>query len=60
MVVAPPVAENNENNNLNGVLKELLATMPLKTAVAEAVKLCGSNKNETYRLALEIKNESKK
>ncbi len=60
LVVAPPVAENNENNNLNGVLKELLATMPLKTAVAEAVKLCGSNKNETYRLALEIKNESKK
>ena len=61
LVVAPPVVRKEEQTeNLREILQKLLAEMPLKTAVAEAVKLCGSNKNETYRLALEIKNEDQK
>ncbi len=32
--------------------------MPLKTAVTEIVKAYGLNKNEVYRLAVKIKNES--
>lgn len=56
-MVAPPAAENKENIDLNGVLKELMKNMPLKSAVNEAVKTCGLNKNEVYRRAVEIKNE---
>lgn len=52
LMVAPPTAENKENIDLNGVLKELMKTMPLKSAVNEAL-----NKNEVYRRAVEIKNE---
>lgn len=57
LMVAPLAAENKENIDLNGVLKELMKTMPLKSAVNEAVKTCGLNKNEVYRRAVEIKNE---
>ena len=57
LMVAPPAAENKENIDLNGVLKELMKNMPLKSAVNEAVKTCGLNKNEVYRRAVEIKNE---
>lgn len=57
LIVAPPAAENKENIDLNGVLKELMKTMPLKSAVNEAVKTYGLNKNEVYRRAVEIKNE---
>ena len=57
LMVAPPAAENKENIDLNGVLKELMKTMPLKSAVNEAVKTYGLNKNEVYRRAVEIKNE---
>ena len=59
LMVAPPAAENKENIDLNGVLKELMKTMPLKSAVNEAVKTYGLNKNEVYRRAVEIKNEAK-
>ena len=58
LMVAPPAAENKENIDLNGVLKELMKTMPLKSAVNEAVKTCGLSRNEVYRRAVEIKNES--
>lgn len=57
LMVAPPAAENKENIDLNGVLKELMKNMPLKSAVNEAVKTCGLNKNEVCRRAVEIKNE---
>lgn len=57
LMVAPPAAENKENIDLNGVLKELMKTMPLKSAVNEAVKTCGLSRNEVYRRAVEIKNE---
>lgn len=57
LMVAPPAAENKENIDLNGVLKELMKNMPLKSAVNEVVKTCGLNKNEVYRRAVEIKNE---
>lgn len=57
LMVAPPAAENKENIDLNGVLKELMKNMPLKSAVNEAVKTYGLNKNEVYRRAVEIKNE---
>ena len=55
--VAPPTAENKENIDLNSVLKKLMKNMPLKSAVNEAVKTYGLNKNEVYRRAVEIKNE---
>ncbi len=58
LMVAPPAAENNEDVDLNGVLKELMKTMPLKSAVTEVVKTYGLSKNEVYRRAVEIKNES--
>lgn len=58
LMVAPPSAENGENIDLNTVLKELMKTMPLKSAVAETVRKYGLNKNEVYRKAVEIKNES--
>ena len=57
LMVAPPTAENKENIDLNGVLKELMKNMPLKSAVNEAVKTCGLSRNEVYRRAVEIKNE---
>lgn len=58
LMVAPPAAENNEDIDLNGVLKELMKTMPLKSAVTEVVKTYGLSKNEVYRRAVEVKNES--
>lgn len=58
LMVAPP--EENENNqvDLEKLLREKLRLMPLKTAVKEIVSAYGLNKNEVYRQAVEIKNES--
>ncbi len=58
LMVAPP--EENENNqvDLEELLREKLRLMPLKTAVKEIVSAYGLNKNEVYRQAVEIKNES--
>jgi len=37
------------------ILETLLAELPLKQAVALAVKLTGAKRNELYALALELK-----
>lgn len=59
LMVAPAKEKKQINQDVNSVLKEKLKIMPLKTAVSETVKICKANKNEVYRLALEIKNEIK-
>ncbi len=59
LMVAPPDTEGAAAAiDLNSVLKSKMQTMPLKTAVTEIVKAYGLNKNEVYRLAVKIKNES--
>ena len=59
LMVAPPDTEAAAAAiDLNSVLKSKMQTMPLKTAVTEIVKAYGLNKNEVYRLAVKIKNES--
>lgn len=44
--------------NVEAVLRTLLAELPVKQAVALAVKLTGSNRNAVYKLALTLKDES--
>lgn len=58
LLVAPPVTDGNEDVDLNAVLKDKMQTLPLKTAVAEIVAEYGFNKNEVYRQAIKIKDES--
>jgi 16S rRNA (cytidine1402-2'-O)-methyltransferase len=41
------------------VLEALLAQLPVKSAVALAVKLTGGKRNELYEAALKIKDNSK-
>lgn len=56
LMVAPPSENNRPAVDVEKVLTEKMAIMPLKTAVAECVKAYGLNKNEVYRLAVKIKN----
>ncbi len=58
LMVSPPLAKNQENIDVNGVLKELMEKMPLKSAVSEVVKAYGLNRNDVYRQAVKMKNES--
>ena len=43
--------------DVEAVLKTLLAELPVKQAVALAVKLTGGNRNALYKLALTLKDE---
>lgn len=58
LMVAPPREKEADQIDLDGLLREKLKLMPLKTAVKEIVSEYGLNKNEIYRRAVEIKNES--
>lgn len=58
LLIAPPVTDGNEDVDLNAVLKDKMQNLPLKTAVAEIVAEYGFNKNEVYRQAIKIKDES--
>ena len=58
LMVAPPQEKEADQIDLDGLLREKLKLMPLKTAVKEIVSEYGLNKNEVYRQAVEIKNES--
>ena len=54
-MVAPPLASTEREINLDKILSEKMAEMPLKSAVSEIVKEYGLNKNEVYRQAVKIK-----
>ena len=56
-MVAPSAEEENQQEiDLDAILKEKLAKSSLKTAVKEVVETYGLNKNEVYEQALRIKN----
>lgn len=57
LMVAPPAENSRPVINVENILNEKMAVMPLKSAVAECVKEYGLNKNEVYRLAVKLKNE---
>lgn len=54
-MVAPPLASTERKIDLDKILSEKMAEMPLKSAVYEIVKEYGLNKNEVYRQAVKIK-----
>ena len=56
-MVAPPEDTKENNIDIKSVLRQKMLSMPLKGAVKQAVEEYGLNKNEVYRLALELKNE---
>ena len=55
VLIIPPRPAPTETHNDEGLLKILLAELPLKQAVAIACKLSKKNKNELYDLALSLK-----
>ena len=57
LMVAPPAEKSRPAIDVENILSEKMAVMPLKSAVAECVKEYGLNKNEVYRLAVKLKNE---
>lgn len=56
LMIAPPSEKSRPDVDIEKVLSEKMAVMPLKSAVAECVKEYGLNKNEVYRLAVKLKN----
>ena len=58
MMIAPPTETDATSTlDIEALLKEKLAQLPLKSAVKELVAAYNLNKNEIYDLALRIKNE---
>ncbi len=55
-MVAPATEDQQEEINLDSLLKEKLKKTSLKTVVKEIVETYGLNKNEVYEQALRIKN----
>jgi 16S rRNA (cytidine1402-2'-O)-methyltransferase len=53
---AAPVIQDAQALELDRVLRELLAELPLKQAAHLAARLSGARENEAYKRALEIKN----
>jgi 16S rRNA (cytidine1402-2'-O)-methyltransferase len=58
VVEGAPEAVREASAGAEDVLKILLGELPLKQAVALAVKLTGGNRNELYGLALKLKGEN--
>ncbi|MBR1605395.1 MAG: 16S rRNA (cytidine(1402)-2'-O)-methyltransferase [Alphaproteobacteria bacterium] len=56
IMIAPP-EEDETNIDIEGLLKQKMAKMPLKSAVKDLVSEYNLSKNEVYELALRIKNE---
>ena len=56
LVVEGAGATEDDANDAHRVLEALLAELPLKQAVALAVRITGANRNEIYARALELKN----
>ena len=57
-MVAPPTEDSYDDIDLEALLREKLIKFPLKTAVKEIVQEYKLNKNEVYRLAIKIKDET--
>jgi len=57
MIAPPQETEATSALDIEALLKEKMAQMPLKSAVKEMVAAYGLNKNEVYDLALRLKNE---
>lgn len=58
VMIAPPTETDATSTlDIEALLKEKLAQLPLKSAVKELVATYNLNKNEIYDLALRIKNE---
>ena len=57
-MVAPPKNTETPNINIDEILKQKMQNFPLKTAVSQVVSEYNLNKNEVYRIAIKIKNES--
>ena len=56
VLMIPPRAQSDLENNHETLLKILLAELPLKQAVSIACKITNASKNELYELALTLKN----
>lgn len=57
LMIAPAGEKDFSELDIEDLLKQKLADMPLKSAVKEMVTEYGLNKNEIYDLALKLKNE---
>ena len=57
-MIAPPDKNEVCAIDLNKILKQKMQNYPLKTAVSQVVSEYNLNKNEVYRLAIKIKDES--
>lgn len=57
IIVAPPAEKTTAEFDAEVILREKLKEMPLKSAVKSMTEEYGINKNETYALALRLKNE---
>jgi 16S rRNA (cytidine1402-2'-O)-methyltransferase len=55
LIVEGAADEDDDSDRVRHVLELLLAEVPLKQAVALAVRITGAKKNELYALALEMK-----
>ena len=58
LVAGAPEVQRGDDADVDGTLKVLLGELPLKQAVAIAVKLTGGSRNALYERALAIKGES--
>lgn len=57
LMIAPPEDGQVPEINVESLLRQKLAQMPLKSAVKDLVSVYGLNKNDVYALALKIKDE---
>ena len=58
VIVIGPEDENSDEIDVDTLLRELLQTMPVSQAAAEAAQLSGLQKRELYKRALALKEET--
>ena len=57
LMIAPADEKDFSTLDIENLMRQKMAEMPLKSAVKEMVAVYGLNKNEMYELALKLKNE---
>ena len=57
LMIAPAGEKDFSTLDIENLMRQKMAEMPLKSAVKEMVAVYGLNKNEMYELALKLKNE---